>query len=134
LEDGRLQLDPGCPLELIGYDLTHDARGVRGFVRLYNLSDRLVTGFEAVISWQTNSGVTGVPLRAGPVAAAPHEPFVLPLEAEAAPGGNWGGLFFVQVDMEGAPPWRGNPKRLIDVEMPKGRRPRNSRRSGASRP
>ena len=116
--DERLQLDPGCPLELIGVDLMHDARGVRGFVHLYNLTDRLVTGFEAVISWQTDDGSTGIPLKTGPIAAPPHEPFVLPLEAEAAPGGRWNGLFFVQVDMEGTPPWKGSPKRLIEVEMP----------------
>jgi hypothetical protein len=122
--DGRLRLDPGCPLELVGVDLTHDARGVRGFVRLFNLSDRLVTGFEAVISWQTDGESTGIPLRSGPIAAPPHEPFVLPLEAEAAPGGKWSGLFFVQVDMEGAPPWKGSPKRLIEVEMPERPSPR----------
>ncbi len=119
-----MQLDPGCPLELMGVDLTHDARGVRGFVHLFNLSDRLVTGFEAVISWQTDGGSTGIPLKAGPIAALPHEPIVLPLEAEASPGGKWSGLFFVQVDMEGAPPWRGSPKRLIEVEMPEQPSPR----------
>jgi len=118
-----LHLDPGCPLELMGCELTHDARGVRGFVRLFNLSDRLVTGFEAVISWQGDGGSTGIPLKAGPIAALPHEQFVMPLEAEAAPG-QWSGLFFVQVDLEGAPPWRGNPKRLIEVEMPERPSPR----------
>ena len=123
-EDGRLQLDPGCPLELMGVDLTHDARGVRGFVHLFNLSDRLVTGFEAVISWQTDGGSTGIPLKTGPIAALPHESIVLPLESEAAAGGKWSGLFFVQVDMEGAPPWRGSPKRLIKVEMPERPSPR----------
>ena len=118
-----MQLDPGCPLELMGVDLTHDARGMRGFVRLFNLSDRLVTGFEAVISWQTDGGPTSIPLRTGPIAASPHELIILPLEADA-PGGTWSGLFFVQVDLEGAPPWKGSPKRLIEVEMPKSPSPK----------
>lgn len=112
-----MRLDLSCPLELMGYDLTHDPRGVRGFVRLFNLSDRLITGFEAVISWQGNDVLSSIPLRSGPIAAAPHEPFVLPLESEAAPG-EWNGMFFVQVDLEGAPPWMGSPKRLIEVDMP----------------
>ena len=113
-----MQLDLGCPVELLGYDLTHDGRGVRGFVRLFNLSDAPVTGFEAVITWQGDGGPSDIPLRTGALHAAPHEPFVLPLEAEAAPGGHWSGLFFVQVDFDGAPPWQGSPKRLTEVEMP----------------
>jgi hypothetical protein len=118
LGDGRLQLDLGCPVELLGYDLTHDERGVKGFVRLHNLSDHPVTGFEAVITWQGDGGSADIPLMAGPILAAPHEPFVLPLEAEAAPNGHWSGLFFVQVDFDGAPPWRGNPRRLTEVVLP----------------
>jgi hypothetical protein len=116
--DGRLQLDLGCPVELLGYDLTHDERGVRGFVRLYNLSDKPVSGFEAVITWQGTGGSVDIPLSSGLISAAPHESFVLPLEAEIAPNGHWSGLCFVQVDFDGAPPWKGNPKHLIEVELP----------------
>ena len=113
-----MRLDLGCPVELLGYDLTHDERGVKGFVRLFNLSDHPVTGFEAVITWQGGGGAADVPLMAGPLLAAPHEPFILPLEAESAPGGHWEALFFARVDFSGAPPWRGNPKRLMDVDLP----------------
>ena len=116
--DGRLHLDLSCPVELTGYDLTGDARGVRGFVHFHNLSDKTVLGFEAVITWQGEGASADIPLRTGAIHAAPHEAFVLPLEAEAAPSGHWSGLYFVQVDFDGAPPWRGNPKRLIEVELP----------------
>lgn len=113
-----MRLDLGCPVELLGYDLTHDERGVKGFVRLFNLSDHPVTGFEAVISWQGADGDAEIPLMAGPILAAPHEPFILPLEVDSAPGGHWDALFFARVDFEGASPWKGNPKRLIEVELP----------------
>ena len=113
-----MQLDLDCPVELLGYDLTRDERGVRGFVRLFNLSDRAVTGFDAVITWQGDGYASDIPLQTGALNAQPHEPFILPIEAETAPGGHWSGLFFVQVDFDGAPPWKGNPKRLIKVELP----------------
>jgi hypothetical protein len=77
-----------------------------------------VTGFEAVITWQGDGASADIPLRTALIHAAPHEAFVLPIEAEAAPNGHWSGLYFVQVDFDGAPPWRGNPKRLIEVELP----------------
>ncbi len=113
-----MQLDLDCPMELLGYDLTRDERGVRGFVRLFNLSDRAVTGFDAVITWQGDGFASDIPLQTGALNAQPHEAFVLPIEAETAPGGHWSGLFFVRVDLDGAPPWKGNPKRLIEVDLP----------------
>ncbi len=113
-----MQLDLSCPVELLGYDLTEDARGVRGFVHLHNLSDKPVLSFEAVITWQGDGVLADIPFTTGLIHAAPHEAFVLPIEAEAAPSGHWSGLYFVQVDFDGAPPWRGNPKRLIEVELP----------------
>lgn len=113
-----MQLDLNCPVELVGYDLTHDEHGVRGFVRLFNLSDKPVVGFDAVITWQSESAAVDIPLSAGVLHAMPHEPFILPIETDPAPVGRWSGLFFVRVDFEGAPPWRGNPKRFLDVELP----------------
>ena len=113
-----MQLDLDCPVELLGYDLTRDERGVRGFVRLFNLSDRAVTGFDAVITWQGDGYTSDIPLQTGALNALPHEAFVLPIEAETAPGGHWSGLFFVRVDLDGSQPWKGNPKRLIEVELP----------------
>ncbi len=111
-------LDLACPVELLGYDLTHDERGVRGFVRLFNLSDRPILGFEAVITWQGDGGAADIPFASGALSAPAHEPFILPIEAEAAPNGHWSGLFFVRVDLDGANPWRGSPKRLTEVEPP----------------
>ncbi len=113
-----MRLDLECPLELLGYDLTHNERGVRGFVRLWNLSDAPVTGFEAVIAWQGADSVSDIPLRSGAVFARPHDAFVLPIEADSAPSGHWSGLLFVRVDFQGAASWRGNPRHLIDVELP----------------
>jgi hypothetical protein len=113
-----MQLDLDCPVELLGYDLTRDERGVRGFVRLFNLANRAVTGFDAVITWQGDGYASDIPLQTGALNALPHEAFVLPIEAETAPGGHWSGLFFVRVDLDGSQPWKGNPKRLIEVDLP----------------
>ncbi len=113
-----MHLDLSCPLELLGYDLTHNEQGVRGFVRLWNLSDAPVTGFEAVITWQGENGAADIPLSSGAIFAPPHDAFVLPIETDSAPSGHWSGLFFVRVDFQSAALWHGNPRRLIDVEMP----------------
>jgi hypothetical protein len=119
-----LQLDLSCPLELVGYDLTHDGRGARGFVHLTNLSDKPVTGFEAVITWQGENGDVDIPLTSGVILAPPHTGFVLPIETVPAPSGQWTGLSFVRIDFDGAPSWRGNPKRFTDVATPEKPSPR----------
>jgi hypothetical protein len=119
-----LQLDLSCPLELVGYDLAHDGRGARGFVHLTNLSDKPVTGFEAVITWQGEGGDVDIPLASGAILAPPHTGFVLPIETDPAPSGQWTGLSFVRIDFDGAPSWRGNPKRFTDVKTPEEPSPR----------
>ncbi len=113
-----MQLDLSCPVELVGYDLTHDGHGARGFVHLTNLSDKPVTGFEAVITWRGEDGDTDIPLASGAILAPPHAGFVLPIETDPAPSGQWTGLSFVRIDFEGAPSWRGNPKRFTEVSTP----------------
>ncbi len=119
-----MQLDLSCPVELVGYDLTHDGHGARGFVHLTNLSDKPVTGFEAVITWQGEGGDMDIPLASGAILAPPHAGFVLPIETDPAPSGQWTGLSFVRIDFEGAPSWHGNPKRFSDVTMPEKPSPR----------
>lgn len=117
-------LDLDCPIELIGYDLTHDGRGVRGFVRLFNIASAPVREFEAVVTWRGADGALDIPLKSAPVDAMPCREFVLPVETGAVPAGSLAAFSFVRVDFEdapprqGVPPWQGDPARLIDVPPP----------------
>ena len=114
-----MRLDPNCPVELLEYELTHDERGVHGFVHLFNLSRWPVRGFDAVFTWRSAAGESlNIPLQSGALSATPHDAFVLPLETGPVPAGVLSALHFVRVDFEGAAPWLGDPSHLIDVTPP----------------
>lgn len=45
-------IDLSCPVELRGYELLRDDHGsTRAYIRLFNLSERTVTGYSATVQW-----------------------------------------------------------------------------------
>lgn len=113
-----MYLDLSCPVELLGYELTHDERGIHGFVRLNNLSKRHVNDFESIITWRCASGDSiEIPLGAAGMTARPHSTFVLSIETGPVPAGTWNSLLFVRVGFDEGPDWRGEPARLVDVAL-----------------
>lgn len=110
-------LDLSSPIEFRGYELLSDDAGItRSYLKLYNISDRTITGYSATVRWSKDSVEDGTTdhIDVDGIAIPGSTHFELMLSS-TCPGADRLELYFSGVSFEDGGKWTPKDGALVDV-------------------
>lgn len=114
-------IDLTCPLELRGYEILHDdSDNVRAYIELYNLLDKRISQFDAVIRWIASDygEIEETPFVADQLRASARSAFHISVSTQTMPLADRLEIVFLRICFEDeSPEWLGDPDRLIDIDL-----------------
>lgn len=114
-----MKLDLSCPIELRGYTLTVSENVVEASVRLYNLTNRRISSFEAIAKWhsRTSGRSTAMPFCAERLRAGGENGFRIDLSCDRLPDADELNIVFTAVYFDdGIDNWRTGEGTIVDIE------------------
>lgn len=116
-------IDLSCPIELRGYELLQDDHGnARAYLKLFNLSNQIVTGYSATVCWfngLTRASITEN-IEVGACELAPKSAFKLVHSTRDTVAVDYVELYFSSVSFANGEIWRPKDGDLIEIgEQPR---------------
>lgn len=114
-------IDLDCPLELRGYEILHDdGENVRAYIDFFNILDKRISQFDAVIRWIASEYGESeeVAFFADQLRASARTVFQISVSTQNMPLANRLEIYFLRICFEDeSPDWIGDPERLIEIDM-----------------
>ena len=111
-------IDLSCPIEMRGYELLCDDHGsTRAYIRLYNLTEKVITGYSATIYWfneLTQASVTEN-ITVDEMRAAPRSGFKLVHSTQNVVRADHVEMYFSSVNFEKDEPWVPRDGAVVDI-------------------
>jgi hypothetical protein len=121
VRDFSVIIDLTCPLELRGYEILHDdGNNVRAYIALYNLLDKRIAHFDAVVRWVSAEydEYEEMPFFADQLRASARTLFHISVSTQDMPHADRLEIHFLRICFEeDLPDWIGDPDRLIDIDL-----------------
>ena len=111
-------IDLSCPIELRGYELLHDDKGVtRARIDFFNVSDETITEYSGIVRWSRDLSDAGIndPIQVDNLEIKGGTEFQLALSTSQLRYADRLELYFTQVRFTNAPVWKPDDSDLVDI-------------------